>query len=104
MPTTKEIPRSLATSDYLPRSPPADYVRRRVPVSFEDAFTALKEIVDFAKKIAVMPQDGEVIGAGAGVPFIMENDSAVKTLNELISAARALVSHDARTTTTTFGS
>lgn len=42
----------------------------------------------FVQRIANMSQDGEEID---GVEFVMENDDAVETLNDLISLARELV-------------
>lgn len=48
-----------------------------------------KEMVDFISSIARMKQDGE---EQEGKPdYIMENDDAVITLNELIDTARELL-------------
>lgn len=46
------------------------------------------ELLGFVARIARMTQDGEEI---EGKKFVMENDAAVETLNELIDSARHLI-------------
>jgi hypothetical protein len=51
------------------------------------------ELLAFASKIARMTQDGEELD---GREFVMENDDAVATLNDLISQARDLIESQAK--------
>lgn len=70
---------------------------KRWNVTVDDIAAAIPEIrqqldlhddlMKFAATIARMKQDGEEV---EGKEFVMENDDAVMTLNELISEARAL--------------
>ena len=53
----------------------------------------VKELAAFASTIARMTQDGEEVN---GREFVMENDDAVTTLNDLISQARELVEAHAK--------
>jgi len=48
-------------------------------------------IHEFVSQIAQLTKDGEEV---RGKEFIMENDDAVSTLNELITVARGLVASD----------
>jgi hypothetical protein len=43
---------------------------------------------ELTKTLAAMTMDGEEVD---GVPFVMENDDAVSTLNRLIQEARSCV-------------